>query len=118
MLNPEKLHTDALDDIDWNKLTERQAAALGLSLGVFNDAVEALVRAREVMLSRVSSLTVVAIVGTALATWSGPWSTLCGILGTLVLGAAASWWHARVVAHSVERAQRELEATVVGLRKG
>lgn len=118
MPNAERLPTDALGDIDWNRLSEQQAATLGLSLGVFNDAVEARDRARAVMLSRVSSLMVAGIVGTTLAMWTGPWPTLCGILGALALGTAASWWHARAVARSVERAQRELEADVAGLRQG
>lgn len=117
MPNIEELPTDALSDIDWDKLTERQVASVGLSLSVFNDAVEARDRARAVLLSRVSSLTIAGIVGTTLAMWTGPWPMLCGILGALALGTAASWWHARGVARSVERAQQELEADVAGLRQ-
>lgn len=117
MPNVEGLPTDVLNDIDWNRLSEQQAATLGLSLGVFNDTIEARDRARAVLLSRVSSLTVAGIVGATLAMWTGPWPMLCGILGALLLGTAASWWHARSVARSVERAQQQLEADVAGLRQ-
>ena len=107
-----------MNDVDWEKLTEQQAAGFGLSLSLFNDAVEAHALARAVFLARAAGLAVSGIVGAVLLTWSNPAVAVIGIVGALSLGTCASWWQTRGARKAVERAAEALKADVAQLPQG
>jgi hypothetical protein len=104
-----------VEGIDWNRLNEQQAAGLGLSLGMFNDAAEEDGRARVAFMSRASSLIVAGIVGLTLQSWFDPRAAIGGIIAALGAGTLLAWWRTRRTARAVAKAQQELNADVAQL---
>ena len=107
-----------LQDVNWDKLTEPQAAGLGLSLGLFNDAAEDHRRTRAVFLARLSMLVVAALVGGTMLSWSSPVAAVAGICGALSIGTVASWWQTRRSAEAVRQATEVLKADAAELPRG
>lgn len=116
-LNPE-MPLAQMNDVAWEKITEQQAAGFGLSLSLFNDAVESHALARAVFLARAAGLVVSGIVGAVLLTWSNPAIAVIGMVGSLSLGTAASWWQTRGARKAVDRALEGLKADVAQLPQG
>lgn len=107
-----------MNDVDWDKLTEQQAAGFGLSLSLFNDAVEQHRLARAVFYARAASLVVATIVGVTLLSWTNPVAAVIGMLGSLTLGLVGSGWYALKTNKLVTEAAEALKADVAQLPQG
>ena len=118
MPSPEQLPLQDMQEVNWDRMTEEQAAGFGLSLSLFNDAVEQHELARTAALARTGSLVIAAIVGLTMLSWTDPKAAVFGMLGSLVLGAGVSWWHTRRTAKEVKTALAALQGDITQLPRG
>lgn len=114
----EDLPLQEMQDVDWNKLTEEQAARFGLSLGIYNDAVELRDRARSVFMSRVSALISGGVVGLVLLTWSDPKTAIVGVCISLGVGCAHTLYSLRKASSALEEAKKSLQDDVSQMPRG
>src|SRR5574342_761530 len=104
----DQLPVNELNEVDWNQVTEQQAAGFGLSLGLFNDAMEQLALARAAMLARASATVVATLVGVTALTWTDPRAAVAGMVASLLVGLGGAWWGVRQARRAVVQAQQSL----------
>lgn len=76
-----------MHNVDWDRLTESQAAGFGVSLGIFNDAHEEVSRVKAELAARLASLASCSLVAIVLLVWSASLkAALVAVMVTLVVG--------------------------------
>lgn len=118
MPSVDQLPVKELNEVDWEQLTEQQAAGFGLSLGLFNDAMEQLALARAAFLARASGTVVASLVGVIALTWTSGAAAVVGMVVALVVGTAGAWWGTRRARKAVGEAQQALLADIGQLPRG
>ena len=109
------LPLDKVDNVDWHKVTEQQAAGFSLTLSFFNDAVEERAVIRAALMARVSSLVTAGLVGVALLSWATPGAAIAGIVTALSVGTLATWWGLHKANRNVARTLAAVDAEAVQL---
>ncbi len=117
MSQVDRLPLEEMNDVDWNSLTEVQAAGFGLSLGMFNDAHEERDKVMHELMARAAALTSCAFVGIVLLVSSASTrSTLIAILGTLLMGMLGTYIRYRRSNKQLKIASDELKGELVILK--
>lgn len=117
MSSLEQLPIREMNEINWNKITEDQAKSFGLSLGIFNDAIEVRDKMKAVFMARLSSLVVAVIVGGVSITWGDSLATIVGIGVALSVGTLASAWQLYRKNELVDIASKDLTSDIAVLPK-
>lgn len=104
-----------MNDVDWHKVTEQQAAGFSLTLALFNDAVEERAIVRAALMARVSALVTAGLVGVSLLSWASPGAAVAGIVTALSVGTLATWWGLHKANKNVKQASIAVDAEAVQL---
>ena len=100
------LPLEKMNDVDWHKVTEAQAAGFGLTLAFFNDAVEQRAVIRAALFARISSLVTAGLVGVTVLSWATPGAAVAGIVAALSVSTLATWW-------GLHKANRDVNSAAV-----
>lgn len=109
------LPLDKMNDVDWHKVTEQQAAGFSLTLSFFNDAVEQRAVVRAALMARISSLVTAGLVGMALLSWATPGAAVAGIVTALSVGTLSTGWYLHKADKNVSAAAKAVDAEAVEL---
>ncbi len=106
-----ELHPKEMNDVPWDKLSAPQAAGLGVSMSIFNDAHEECGKIKAEVFGRAAALFSCALVAITLLVWSENLKTaLVAIIVTLVVGLMLSLARYR-------RGLKHLESATVTLKE-
>lgn len=118
MSNDHDLPIEKMNEVNWECITEQQAAGFGLSLSLYNDAVEDHRLSKVAVVSRVSSLATAAVVGLVLLTWTRPDFAVFGVIVTLCVGTVGPLLRAFKTNEMLKKASGKINKEIQQLAQG